>query len=106
MPWAQVSARRTVPRTARRGSTACAVCLTSSPSAGPTLGGVAPLGRGSLVAFTNRSGRRLGTWGGGARRRRLAPLLWTAAVTASLAVPWWVVLRLEVSHAQGSWRFL
>jgi predicted ferric reductase len=59
-----------------------------------------------LVAFTHRTGRRPGTWGGGATRRRLAPILWTAAVTASLAVPWWFVLRLEVSHAQGSWRFL
>jgi predicted ferric reductase len=58
------------------------------------------------VAFTNRAGRRLGTWGGGATRRRLAPILWTAAVTASLAVPWWLVLRLELAHAQGSWRFL
>ena len=58
------------------------------------------------MAFTPRAGRRPGTWGGGATRRRLAPILWTAAVTASLAVPWWFVLRLEVTHAQGSWRFL
>ena len=58
------------------------------------------------MAFAHRGGRRPGTPGGGATRRRLAPTAWLAIIAVAVAIPWWIVLSLHRSSSLGTWRLL
>ena len=58
------------------------------------------------MVFSIRGGRRLGTPGGGATRRRLAPTVWLLVIAATLVVPGWILLNLQRAEDQGFWRVL